>query len=390
MARYEFRLPDIGEGLAEAELAKWLVAVGESVTEDQPLVEMMTDKATVELPAPGAGVVVEQRAGEGDVVKTGAVLYVLETEAHIGGASAAAPPEAVRPVEAVAAESPAAGVLAPPAVRKLAREIGVDLARVKGSGPGGRITAEDVRRHSEQAAAPSAPAAGAGQRLRLRGIQKRMAETMSQSARTIPHVTGFHEIDAANLVVLASRLRRDAEGRGSRFPFDTLLVRASAMALRRHPVFNSSLDEQAGEIVMHDDVNVGIATATSEGLIVPVVKKADTLDLDALAAEVDRVAGAARQGKSLLADLQGGTFTMSNTGAWRGGLGTSLILPPEVAIVAFGRVEDRAVVRDGAAVARPVMPMSVTFDHRVIDGQQGLSFALTLRDLIENPEQLES
>src|SRR6266540_3599453 len=169
VARYEFRLPDIGEGLAEAELAKWLVAVGESVTEDQPVVEMMTDKATV-----------EQRAGEGDVVKTGAVLYVLETEAHIGGASAAAPPEAVRPVEAVAAESPAAGVLAPPAVRKLAREIGVDLARVKGSGPGGRITAENVRRHSEQAAAPSAPAAGAGQRLRLRGIQKRMAETMSQ------------------------------------------------------------------------------------------------------------------------------------------------------------------------------------------------------------------
>jgi len=217
-----------------------------------------------------------------------------------------------------------------------------------------------------------------------------MAETMTQSGRTIPHVTGFHEIDAANLVVLASRLRRDAEGRGSRFPFDTLLVRAAAIALRRHPVFNSSLDEQAGELVMHEDVNVGIATATNEGLIVPVVKKVDTLDIHALAVEVDRVASAAREGKSALADLQGGTFTVSNTGAWRGGLGTSLILPPEVAIVAFGRVEDRAVVRDGAVVARPVMPMSVTFDHRVIDGQQGLSFALTLRELIENPEQLQS
>ncbi len=390
MARYEFRLPDIGEGLAEAELAKWLVAVGDSVAEDQPVVEMMTDKATVELPAPGAGVVVEQRAGEGDVVKTGAVLYVLETEVSIGGASAPAPPEAVRPVRAVAAESPAAGVLAPPAVRKLARELGVDLAQVKGSGPGGRITAEDVQRHTAQAVAPSASATGGVQRVRLRGIQKRMAETMTQSGRTIPHVTGFHEIDAANLVVLASRLRRDAEGRGSRFPFDTLLVRAAAIALRRHPVFNSSLDEQAGELVMHEDVNVGIATATNEGLIVPVVKKVDTLDIHALAVEVDRVASAAREGKSALADLQGGTFTVSNTGAWRGGLGTSLILPPEVAIVAFGRVEDRAVVRDGAVVARPVMPMSVTFDHRVIDGQQGLSFALTLRELIENPEQLQS
>jgi pyruvate dehydrogenase E2 component (dihydrolipoyllysine-residue acetyltransferase) len=391
MARYEFRLPDIGEGLAEAEVGRWLVALGDRVSEDQPVVEMMTDKATVELPAPGAGVVIEQLAAEGEVVKTGAVLYVLETDGRIGANPLGEPEARPVPQKAIAASTEATAVLAPPAVRKLARELGVDLARVKGSGPGGRISADDVQRHaSSSGAAPGfAPAALVGRRERLRGVQKRMAETMAQSARTIAHVTGFHEVDAGGFIELATRLRRAAEEKGRRFPFDALLVRAAAIALRQHPIFNSSLDETAGEMVFHDDVNIGVATATREGLIVPVVKKADTFDLDALAAEVDRVASAARDGKTALADLQGGTFTISNTGAWRGGFGTSLIRPPEVALVAFGRVEERAVVRDGHVVARAVMPMSVTFDHRVIDGEQGLSFALTLRELIEQPHRLE-
>jgi pyruvate dehydrogenase E2 component (dihydrolipoamide acetyltransferase) len=391
MARYEFRLPDIGEGLAEAEVARWLVGVGDRVSEDQPVVEMMTDKATVELPAPSAGVMAEQRAAEGEVVKTGAVLYVLEADNEIGSSSPARQDAELTHRAADTGLSAATGVLAPPAVRKLARELGVDLARIKGSGPGGRISAEDVQRHaSSSGAAPAyAPAALAGRRERLRGIQKRMAETMAQSARTIAHVTGFHEVDAGDFVELASRLRRAAEEKGRRFPFDALLVRAAAIALRQHPIFNSSLDEAAGEIVFHEDVSIGVATATREGLIVPVVKKADTLDLDALAAEVDRIASAARDGKVALADLQGGTFTISNTGAWRGGFGTSLIRPPELALVAFGRVEEKAVVRDGQIVARAVMPMSVTFDHRVIDGEQGLSFALTLRGLIQQPQRLE-
>lgn len=396
MARFEFRLPDIGEGLAEAEVAKWLVSVGDRVSEDQAVVEMMTDKATVELPAPGAGVVVEQLVAEGDVVKTGAILYILETEARIGGAAAHAPAAETHessPASSVTAVTQGGAVLAPPAVRKLAREMGVDLASVKGSGPGGRISAEDVQRQA--AGTPAAPAqaqasVGSGQRVRLRGVQKRMAETMSLSARTIPHVTGFHEIDAAAFSESVSRARIEAESRGVRFPFDTLLVRAVAIALGRHPIFNSSLDDERGEIVMHEDVNVGVATATPDGLIVPVVKKADTLQLAQLAAEVDRITTAARERKASVSDLQGGTFTMSNTGAWRGGLGTSLIRPPEVAIVGFGRIEEKAVVRDGKVVARPTMPMSVTFDHRIIDGEQGLTFALTLRSLIEDPTQLST
>jgi pyruvate dehydrogenase E2 component (dihydrolipoamide acetyltransferase) len=393
VGRFEFRLPDIGEGLAEAEVAKWLVSVGDHVNEDQPVVEMMTDKASVELPSPGTGVVVEQLVAEGDVVKTGAVLYVLETDTQIGAPTGHAPAAEGQAKSTPAADvsSPGTGVLAPPAVRKLARELGVDLASVKGSGPGGRISAEDVQKHgARRAEKPGPTQVEGGQRVRLRGVQKRMAETMALSARSIPHVTGFHEVEAGAFADLAVRLRREAESKGARFPFDTLLVRAAAIALRRHPIFNASIDEGQGEIVMHEDVNVGVATATPDGLIVPVVKHADTLDLNTLAAEVDRVASAAREGKTSVSDVQGGTFTISNTGAWRGGHGTSLIRPPEVGLVAFGRIEEKAVVRDGKVVARPMMPMSVTFDHRVIDGEAGLSFALTLRNLIEDPEQLRT
>ena len=387
--RYEFKLPDIGEGLAEAEVGKWLVRVGDRVVEDQPVLEMMTDKAAVEIPSPGAGVVVEQRVSEGDVVKIGAVLYVLDSDESIGGMTAAAP-EAAAPVETrAAAGAPAdtSSVLAPPAVRKMARDLGVDLARVKGSGPNGRITAEDVQRHAS-APAPAATAPVAGDRVPLRGVRRRMAETMAASAKSIAHVTGFHELDAGEFQAMFKRVRDEATSSGKRLPFDALLVRAAAIALQRHPLFNSSLDEERMELVMHASANIGVATATPEGLIVPVVSNAGERDLDSIAQEVDRIATAAREGHASVSDLRGGTFTISNTGAWRGAHGTSLIPPGQVALVAFGRIEEKAIVRDGHVVARPMMPMSVTFDHRVIDGEQGLSFALTLRELIESPEQL--
>jgi pyruvate dehydrogenase E2 component (dihydrolipoamide acetyltransferase) len=387
MARFEFKLPDIGEGLAEAEVAKWLVKVGDRVVEDQPVLEMMTDKAAVEIPAPGAGVVVEQRVAEGEVVKIGAVLYVLETEARIGGMHEQ-PAERHKAETQVSAAAPVAdgGVLAPPAVRKLARELGVDLAKVRGSGPGGRISAEDVKRHGS--GAPPAPVAATGDRIPLRGVKRRMAETMADSARSIAHVTGFHELDASEFQAAYRRLRANADAAGRRFPFDALLVRAAAIALERHPIFNSSLDTERLELVMHAQANIGVATATPDGLIVPVVADAGARSLEELAAEVDRLATSAREGRASVADLRGGTFTISNTGAWRGAHGTSLIRPPEVALVAFGRIEEKAVVRDGQVIPRPMMPMSVTFDHRVIDGEQGLTFALTLRALIEDPEQL--
>src|SRR5438874_12664521 len=225
MPHYEFRLPDIGEGLAEAEVAKWLVSVGDRVAEDQAVVEMMTDKASVELPAPGAGGVVEQRATEGDLVKIEAVLYVIDTDAQVGVAQAAHEPSGAKSPATVGTAPPeAGGVLAPPAVRKLARELGVDLGQVKGTGPGGRISAEDVQGHVAGAARPRAVAAEpGGNRLRLRGVQKRMAETMTLSARTIHHVTGFHELDAAELSKLVASIGLSYQASGMRVSYDSLI-----------------------------------------------------------------------------------------------------------------------------------------------------------------------
>jgi pyruvate/2-oxoglutarate dehydrogenase complex dihydrolipoamide acyltransferase (E2) component len=398
----EFRLPDIGEGLAEAEVVEWLVSPGERVTEDQPVLVVETDKASVEVPAPAAGRILERRAEAGDRVKVGAVLYLLEIDqpqvAPPTGPGPVAPPP--QPASQVPVPAAAAGVapLATPAVRKLVRELGVDLAAVSGSGPGGRVTAEDLERHHagppaerdiETVAPPMAlqPAAG-DRRVPLRGVQRRMAEAMALSARTIPHVTGFHEIDSGALLAAHRRLAAAAAEKGGRMPFDALLVRACAIALRSFPIFNTSLDEVAGEVVFHQRINIGVAAATPQGLLVPVVHDADRLDLEQLAAEVDRLATEARAGTLAVADLQGGTFTISNTGAWQSGFNTSLIRHPEAAIVGFGRAQDRAVVRDGRVVIRPILPLAITFDHRLIDGQQGLGFAAALRELLEGPEPL--
>lgn len=395
MARHEFRLPDIGEGLAEAEVLQWLVRPGERVREDQPVVVMQTDKAAVEVPSPVQGVLVEQTASEGQVVQVGAVLFVVDTAA-----------EQVTPPPAAARSAPSPLPQASPAVRRLARELGVDLDRLRGSGPRGRITEQDVRAAAAPpatvggpptppsaaapGAAPAAAAAGGAQeeRIPLRGVRRRMAESMTLSARSIPHVTGFHEMDAAALSELWHRLRARAVARQLEFPLDVLMVRVAALALRRHPIFNASLDEERGEVVLKPSVNIGVAVATPQGLVVPVVHDADRLGLMELALEMQRLVTEARRGSPKLADLSGGTFTVTNSGAWGGWFGTSLIRPPEVAIMGVGRIQDRPVVREGKVVVRPVLPVAITFDHRVIDGEQGMLFAQTVRELVEGPEGL--
>jgi len=380
--RTEFRLPDIGEGLAEAEVIRWLVGPGERVAEDQPVVELQTDKAAVELPSPAAGVLVEQLAAEGDTVRVGAVLFALDMGPAAADAGAHARGFAALPQ-------------ASPAVRRLARELGVDLAAVRGSGPHGRVLETDVRAAAEAAAAPrpavvptpaavARPADPDEERQPLRGVRRQMADNMALSARTIPHVTGLHEMDATALGELWSRLRARAE----RFPIDVLLVRIAALALRQHPIFNASLDEAAGEVVYHRRINVGVAVSTPQGLVVPVVRDADRIDLRGLAAELDRLVAAARSGRIALADITGGTFTVTNSGGWNGWFGTSLIHHPEVAIMGVGRIQERAVVRGGQLVVRPIMPVAITFDHRIIDGEAGMLFAQTIRELVEGPEGL--
>ena len=393
MGRVEFALPDVGEGLEEGEVVSWLVAPGDTVTRDQPLVEVQTDKALVELPSPVSGQVVSLAFAPGDIVKVGQVLLVLEDG---GAAPAAAVPS--RPK-------------ASPAVRKLALERGVDLAGIAGTGPGGRILAADV-----DAAAPptrsgvqdlqpapvrnaaSAPGRAAGGdgigwleagRHPLRGIRRVTAEAMSRSWSEIPHLTTLDEIDATALLAA----RRSLAAAGIDATIGALLVAAVARGLRRYPVLNASVElgspaGAGGTIVIHPECHVGLAVATADGLVVPVIRNADRRGLADLAAEVRRLTAAARSRAVDLADLQGGTFTISNYGAFGGRFATPIIRPPEVAIMGFGAIRPRPFVVDGEVKARPTLPWSLSCDHRLIDGDVATAFAEYVLGLLADPVAL--
>ncbi len=382
MARQEFRVPDVGEGLADVEVIKWLVNVGDTINENDPLAEIETDKAVVAMPAPATGRIIELTIREGERVKVGAVWLVMDIQ---DGQPAVVEPAAV--------------VRASPVVRKTAQELGVPLERVDGSGPGGRITVEDVTRFAERqggVAAPRPAAAATGQgvpaadieRVPLRGIRRRMAEAIAASARTVPHVSGFYEFDAAGLVALRERLKPQVETGGARLTFLPFLVKAVVLGLRAHPYLNASLDDNEQVILLKRFYHIGIATATPGGLVVPVLHHADRLSLLEIARKGDGLIQAARAERLSPEAVRGCTFTITNVGQAGGWFGTSLIRPPEVAILGVGRIEDRAVVRAGQVVARPVLPVSLTFDHRVIDGDGALAFIGTLRESLENPERL--
>jgi pyruvate dehydrogenase E2 component (dihydrolipoamide acetyltransferase) len=423
----EFRLPDVGEGLEEGEIVAWLVAPGDTVARDQPLVEVQTDKATVELPSPVAGRVVRLAANAGEVVKVGQVLIVLEDGISPGTAPAAGTPAGAQPEPGVvatsgpggaqpAAEAPAGAAIgrpkASPAVRKLALDSGVDLAAVEGTGPGGRILAADVEAAGSptgvaEARIPGLRHAGSGQtgagRQPLRGIRRVTAETMTRSWSEIPHITAMDELDATGLLDARRRLTETARGsgcppeaRGSGCPQEggteitlaVLFLAAVARGLRRHPLMNASLDMEAGEIVVHDGCHVGLAVATDAGLLVPVVRDADRRALPDLAAEVRRLAAAARDGKVDLADLRGGTFTVTNYGTLGGRFATPLIRPPEVGIMGFGAIRPRPFVVDGTVAARPTLPYCCSADHRLVDGDLLTAFSEHVAGLLADPVRL--
>jgi len=408
MALIEFHLPDIGEGLAEVELIKWLVAEGDTVEENQPVADVESDKAIVTMPAPASGRVVRFAVAEGQRIKVGELMMVIEgtTSARSSGDSgghAAAQAASSPPAPVQAAVQASAPVAASPAVRKLAQELGVALDRVQGTGPRGRITTDDVQRAAQAAAASPAPPAaatpaaapvhdpaqgGAVEHVPFRGVRRRIAEAMEQSARTIPHVCGFHEFDGDGLVRVRASLAPLAEKHGVRLTYLAFIVKAVTRALEAWPIINASLDEANERIVLKKFYNIGIATSAPDGLVVPVIQGADRRGLLDLAREIERLSTAARERKLTPGDGQHGTFTISNVGAQRGWLNTSLIRHPEVAILGVGKIEERAVVRGGQVMARPVLPLAFTFDHRVVDGEQGLGFMLTLRELLERPEAL--
>jgi len=381
---YEFKLPDIGEGVVEGEVVRWLVKEGDVLKEDQPMVEVMTDKATVEIPTPRAGKVTRILFKEGDKVPVGAAMIVLDGEGPAAPAKAAAKQApAAKAVPAAPASAPAsANVQATPAVRKFARERGVDLSRLRGTGPAGRITREDV----ERAAAGAAPAPAAvvpavdvaDERIPFRGLRRRIAENMARSKQTAAHFTYVEEADVTELV----RLRERAEGKLTYLPF---IIKAVVAGLRKYPMLNALLDEQANEIVRRKRYHIGIAAATSEGLVVPVVRDADRKTIRQIGAEVDALGEKARAGKLAPSDLGGSTFTITSLGLLGGVLATPILNYPEVAILGVHKIKKRPAVFEGQIAIRDLMNLSVSIDHRLVDGYEGAQFLAEAIRILESP-----
>jgi pyruvate dehydrogenase E2 component (dihydrolipoamide acetyltransferase) len=442
MAERVFALPDLGEGLEEAEVVQWLVAEGDVVELNQPLVEVNTAKALVEIPSPFDGRIAKLHAEAGAVVNVGSAFVTFEVE----GADAEAPPDdasqapagaqagvqaavETSPEDAEAEtpdpgdgepganggggprrravlvgygvaeeedEAPAPGpvaaertgpVAATPPVRRLAKDLGIDLATMQGSGPDGRITREDVERAAASATAGPTPtwADGDVERIPVRGIRRLVAEKMARSVREIPHVTTFLTVDCSQLAAFREEMERR---NGRRVSPLAVVVRALVEVVGRHPLLNASFDQQASEIVVHRPVHVGVATDTERGLMVPVVRDAASKGILAMADEIARLSDAARAGSIGPDEMGGSTITVSNVGTFGAEYGTPIINHPESAILATGVIEPRALVVDGEVVARPAMTMSLSFDHRLLDGAQAGRALRDLADLLESPFEL--
>jgi pyruvate dehydrogenase E2 component (dihydrolipoyllysine-residue acetyltransferase) len=352
---YEFKLPDLGEGLTEGEIARWLVSEGQDVAEDDPLVEIQTDKTTVEIPSPAAGTVTRILVDEGKVVPVGTVLVVIGGEPD--GDQPRAEPQ--REPQAAAPPKPAGKGRATPLVRKIAQELNVDLEALEGSGPQGRITEDDVR----AAAAPQE-----GRREPLRGVRRLIAEHMSRAHREVPAVTWVEECDFSNIDL--------------KLLLPTVL-KACAESLKEFPELNARLE--GDEIVYLDRYDLGVAVQTEQGLVVPVVHDCDSRPVDALREDVDKLAEAARAGTLKAEELRGSTFTVTSAGKLAGLFQTPIVNHPEVAILSVGRIAERPVVRDGAIVSAKVGYVAVTFDHRVIDGARAAEFGLAVIRRLEAP-----
>jgi pyruvate dehydrogenase E2 component (dihydrolipoamide acetyltransferase) len=418
---YEFKMPDIGEGIAEGEILRWMVKEGDKVAEDQPLVEVMTDKVNVQVPSPRGGTVLKISVKEGEVAKVGQTIVTIE-EGSVGStpapaaaltptstpASSPGPTQMAAPVQELQPQG-APTALATPSTRKLARELGVDIGRLTGSGQGGRITDEDVRRAAAGGAAPSPAIAmapptpmvaeaaqaprplaqgGREELVPLRGIRKTIAERMVRSQETAAQVTHVDEADVTELVMLKEALKETAEKRGVHLTYLPFIIKALVPALREYPYLNASFDEQGGNIVLKKYYNIGIATDTEQGLVVPVIKDVDTKDIFELASEIDRLSDKARNGALTLDEIRGSTFTITNVGAIGGLFATPIINLPEVAILGLHKIAKRPVVRDGKVEVRDTTYLSLTFDHRVADGAYAARFTTRVIETLQETRKL--
>jgi 2-oxoisovalerate dehydrogenase E2 component (dihydrolipoyl transacylase) len=400
MAQYEFRLPDVGEGIAEAEIVAWHVAVGDIVAEDQPLVDVMTDKATVEISSPVAGRIVSLHGTLGEPAAVGSTLVMFAmdgTDAPADDAPAEPVKAAPAPVEPPArahapAIAPAAGLkpLAAPAVRQRALDLGIRLQLVRGSGPGGRITHHDLDefRAPVASAAPAHAERHGTEEIKILGLRRKIAQKMQESKRRIPHFAYIEEIDVTDLEALREHLnatRREGRPKLTLLPF---LIRALVRVLPEFPQINATFDDEAGLVTRHAPVHVGIATQTSAGLVVPVIRHAEARDLWSLATEISRLAEAARDGSASREELSGSTVTITSLGPLGGLAHTPVINHPEVAIIGPNRIIERPIVRGGQIVIAKMMNLSSSFDHRVVDGYDAASFIRALKTLLEYPATL--
>lgn len=405
MALLRFRLPDIGEGVTEGEIVRWFVQRGDRVEEDDPMVEVMTDKATVTIGAPCDGLVDELRFEVGTVAQVGQVILVLapSADSKVGEAQRSSRPPAAA-VGKLSDQLPGAGLLdtdtdtgaetgadagnrralATPAVRRLAKQAGLDLRRVRGSGEGGRVTASDVR--------AAARAHGSDEPLEERkpilGVRRKIAERMHRAKTTAAHFTFVEECEASRLIDTQKRLAPEAERQGIKLTFLPFIVKAVADSLQRHPMLNSEVDERTNEVVSKKYYNIGVATATDAGLMVPVVHDANRLSLFDVARRVEELSRAARNGSLRPEELRGSTFTVTSLGKRGGLLATPILNHPEVGILGVHRIRESPIVRDGQIVVGRVMLLSLSFDHRVIDGHVGAGFAYDVIETLENPGRL--
>ena len=406
MALFEFQLPDIGEGVVEGEIVKWLVKPGDVVKEDQPLLEVMTDKATVTIPSPKAGKVIKTHGNEGELAKVHKPLVDLEITGN--GAPAGKPqgngavkPAAAAPAPVAATPSSNDKVLATPVTRRMASEHGIDLAKVSGTGPQGRVLKTDVEAFlssgsPQKAVAPVAaktwaPLASSAvdQRIPIRGLRKKIAEKMVKSKFTAPHYTFVEEVDATALIALRTRLNESLAKENVKLSFLPFFVKAAVAAFRKFPQVNANMDEAAQDLIVRGDFNIGIAAMTEQGLTVPVVRHADRLSLRTLGNEISRLGTAARDQRLKLEELTGGSFTITSLGQTGGLFATPIINHPEVAIMGIHRLRKRPMVTDDdQIVIKPIMLFSFAFDHRVIDGATGAEFAYEVIKFIEQPELL--
>ncbi len=415
---FDFRLPDLGEGIAEGEIVKWLVKEGDKVEEHQEIVEIETDKAVVQVPSPKAGVVLKTFGNPGDKVKVGEVLCTIgeagervkEVKLEVKPAPKAVPKRvpagAVGELEeAPEEEAPKVIPTAPkkvaepivsalPAVRKLAQEMGVDISKVRGTGSGGRITEDDVRSASgkveKEVRGPVVTFEKFGRVLKipLKGIRRTIAENMRESLDRAAHVTHMDYVDVTKLADFREKEKKIAEEKGVKLTFMPFIVKACILALKAFPYVNSSLDEEKSEIVIKQYYNIGFAVDTPHGLMVPVIKSANEKTILEIARDIWRMAELCRTREIELKDLQGGTFTITNIGSLGGEFATPVINYPECAILALGRIADKPIVIDGKIEIRKLLPISLSFDHRIIDGAMAAKFANEIKRRLEDPDAL--